>query len=299
MDCHKSQTDEVAQRQVFFWLTSIFVKKDMLAAAKKAVLTKNVTGEVQPQYHETIFNGEYPNSEYFPKLAKREIEWAFTRKKVKCRYSKEVIYHNNRPLSQKKQDEVWKELEEKYSFRDEFRNRGFQKEYTNEKGELLGPVHIRIVYSQSPENLDTIIKTELKKRNYEIRTRYKYVDEWEKVTKPVEIFMPVIDSNIGTTIAKELAEALNLDSRPGTTDLFESNGKRASISFQFGDKYNNNHRFLYLRKDLLDLFLKKQQFIFFWSFEGEWNHWLLNGFVQHMEKPHWRKFSKTIDYSHK
>ncbi|MBL0135099.1 MAG: hypothetical protein IPP79_14490 [Chitinophagaceae bacterium] len=42
----------------------------------------------------------------------------------------------------------------------------------------------------------------------------------KKVTKPVEIFMPVIDSNIGTTIAKELAEALNLDSRPGTTGSF-------------------------------------------------------------------------------
>jgi hypothetical protein len=297
MDCHKTQTDEAAQRQVFFWLTSIFVSKDMHAAAKKAVITKNVTGEIQPKYHETIFSGEYPKSEYFPRLAKREIDWAFTRKKVRCRYSKEVLYYNSRPLSKKKQDEVWRELEEKYSFRDEFRNRGFQKEYTNDKGELLGPIHLRIVYSHSPENLDTIIKTELKNRKYELRTIYKYVNEWEKVTKPVEIFMPVIDSNIGTTIAKELAEALNLDSGPGTTDLFESNGNRATISFHYGDKYNNNHRFLYLRKDLLDFYLKKQQLIFFWSFEGEWNHWLMNGFVQHMEKPHWRKFTRTIDYS--
>jgi hypothetical protein len=295
MEVHKCQTDEKAQRQIFFWLNAILVDEKTFQDAKNAVIKENVAGEVRPSYHETIFSGEYPDSAYFPKLAKREIDWAFKKVKVKRRYSGEVIFHRGKQLSEQKQKEFWEEMSSKFFFHDS-PNRGFQREYRDTKGKLIGPVSFRIVESKTPENLDRLIAAEAAKKNYQIKTIYKFKEEWENITKPVEIFIPTIDSKAGTTIAKEITEALKLNTRPGTTDLYDKNGKQASISFRYGDKYNNNHKFIYLRKDILDNFLKKKKFKLFWSFEGEWNHWLLDVFVQHMEKPHWRKFAKIIDY---
>lgn len=100
-------------------------------------------------------------------------------------------------------------------------------------------------------------------------------------TKSFEVLMPVMDydwesyhsdlNDAGhtTVIAKEVANHLNLVNQPQTFDLFDSNGEIASANIDFHQDYNNYHNFVYLRKDLLDKFLRERNLRFVWAIWGE------------------------------
>ncbi len=71
--------------------------------------------------------------------------------------------------------------------------------------------------------------------------------------------------------AKQIAKRLNLCSQPQTFDLFEEDGKRASITFHYvdEDKLNTAQRLTYLRKDLLHSFLTETDKKLVWAIWGE------------------------------
>jgi len=69
--------------------------------------------------------------------------------------------------------------------------------------------------------------------------------------------------------SKEIAEFLDLCSQPQTFDLYEKNGRRASITIQWGDTWHTGHKLVFLRKDLLDHYLKENGFMLAWVIWGE------------------------------
>ena len=69
--------------------------------------------------------------------------------------------------------------------------------------------------------------------------------------------------------SKEIAEFFDLCSQPQTFDLYEKNGRRASITIQWGDIWHTGHKLVFLRKDLLDCYLEENGFILVWVIEGE------------------------------
>jgi hypothetical protein len=72
-----------------------------------------------------------------------------------------------------------------------------------------------------------------------------------------------------TVVAKELAKELNLSSQPQSFELLDESGKIASLYFEYEEDYNNNHSLVYLRKDLLNLFLTRKKLKFVWAIWGE------------------------------
>jgi hypothetical protein len=93
-------------------------------------------------------------------------------------------------------------------------------------------------------------------------------DDLEKEQGRFEVLIPVRDNmweayhstvNPGRNVAtpaKQIARHLSLCGQPQTFDLFDTNGRRASISFCYGDKWRSTQRFTYLRQDLLDRYLQ-------------------------------------------
>ena len=69
--------------------------------------------------------------------------------------------------------------------------------------------------------------------------------------------------------AKELAEALDLCSQPQTFNLYEKNGKLASMSLRWGEPWHTEHRLTYLRQDLLERYLKENDVELVWAIWGE------------------------------
>ncbi|WP_430411323.1 hypothetical protein [Kordia sp.] len=100
-------------------------------------------------------------------------------------------------------------------------------------------------------------------------------------TKDFDILMPVAQYNWEShhsslnqaghqyTVSKEVSSHLNLIDAPQTFNLFEKNGKLASINLRYRKDYNTNQHFVYLRKDLFDKYLEENKYKFIWGLWGE------------------------------
>jgi len=69
--------------------------------------------------------------------------------------------------------------------------------------------------------------------------------------------------------ARELAEHLDLCGQPQTFDLYERTGRRASMTFGYGESWHAEQRFTYMRQDLLQRFLSETGGELIWVIWGE------------------------------
>ncbi len=103
----------------------------------------------------------------------------------------------------------------------------------------------------------------------------------DSVYKEFKVLLPVMeyswesyhshlnDAGNTTVVSKEVANSLGLINQPQTFDLFDSTGAKASLNVSLYKDYENNHRFVYLRRDLFDDFLAKNNLRFVWAIWGE------------------------------
>lgn len=110
-------------------------------------------------------------------------------------------------------------------------------------------------------------------------------------------------NNAGNTtiLGKEIANYLKLLNKPQTFDLYDTNGNIATINVNYEHDYYNNHNFIYIRKDLLDKYLKETKSKFVWSIWGERkiafenSENILDFFKKH--KISTQYFQKIVEYS--
>lgn len=70
--------------------------------------------------------------------------------------------------------------------------------------------------------------------------------------------------------AKEMSLFFDLCSRPQTFNMYQKNGALASVSTQWGEPFSRNRQYLlYLRQDLLDVYLEKNDLALVWILWGE------------------------------
>jgi hypothetical protein len=101
-----------------------------------------------------------------------------------------------------------------------------------------------------------------KKRAYEILIPVRYYN-WEDYHSALNRASPAM------VPAKELTEDLDLCSQPQTFNLYEKNGKLASITLRWGDSWHTEHYLTYLRQDLLNRYLKDNDAKLIWAIWGE------------------------------
>ena len=123
------------------------------------------------------------------------------------------------------------------------------------------------------------IETQLRERGLKLTTQTIKVEQQEYRT--FKMLVPVRDNTWGdslsaavpgrniTTPAKEIAETLNLYGYPQSFDLFDKDGRRASITFRYGENWGEMQHFTYLRQDLLERYLAEIGGELIWTIWGE------------------------------
>lgn len=98
--------------------------------------------------------------------------------------------------------------------------------------------------------------------------------------------------------AKQIAKHLDLCNQPQTFDLYEKNGRRASISLRYKDEAGNGQHFTFLRKNLLDRYLAETASSFVWAVWGEREkHYNSLSGASHIEGSTYKVFKDIKAYS--
>jgi hypothetical protein len=79
----------------------------------------------------------------------------------------------------------------------------------------------------------------------------------------------VNQAGVTSVLARQLTDSLDLIGQPQTFDMFDADGKRASVTLRYGEEHRNSGHFVYIRRDLLDRFLAGQGLRMVWVTWGE------------------------------
>ena len=222
------QKDKQVNRNMFAWLHGLIVKSEEVEEIVE-ILNKqeDIDAHIIPSDHRT-YAGEIPWCSTYPLNIWQELSVKTGVDLVEKR--KLVLERKGEPLSEQEQDEFWDSV----------------KDLTEGEWEK--------------------IKARLSEQNIECKME---IDEIEKPQyQEIEVLVPVRENNWEESCsaanpyrsialpAREIAENLGLCGQSNSFDLFEKeNGRRASISFRYGEIYGNVQHFTYLRKDLLERYL--------------------------------------------
>ena len=128
------------------------------------------------------------------------------------------------------------------------------------------------------ENEETL-KERLREQNLDITIETVEIEEPKYQT--FEVLVPVrennwedhrsaINTNRSVAIpSRQISETLGLCGQPQSFDLFQKDGRRASISFRYGEKFGERQYFTYLRQDLLECYLTEIDRELIWVIWGE------------------------------
>ena len=79
----------------------------------------------------------------------------------------------------------------------------------------------------------------------------------------------IVPSRSVATLSRQIADSLSLCGQPQSFDLFEKDGRRASITFRYGEGWGEMQKFTYLREDLLKRYLAEINGELIWVIWGE------------------------------
>lgn len=155
----------------------------------------------------------------------------------------------------------------------EFLRNGETIPYT-EEFEIRGLI-TALIENEDEEGLEALFS----ERNLE--PRIKTVENEKRKYKKFEVLVPVretcweescsvvIPARTIILPAREIAEYLCLCGQPQSFDLFEKDGRRASITFRYGEKWGEVQQFTYIRQDLLERYLAEIGGELIWVIWGE------------------------------
>lgn len=151
----------------------------------------------------------------------------------------------------------------------------------------------------------------ISENNIQIKNSKFFRTETVQKTKEYEIQLPVATLNMSESasaanpgghayvLSKELCESLNLTARPQTFDFYDETNRRASITLRWGEDWHSFHKLIYLRKDLLDRFLRKERLDLIWGIWGERRYKSKNNYgLQEFTKGHqgYKVFQEVLSY---
>lgn len=250
LDGYCAQEDEVRGRSLFCFIRGFLVANENAVSIINHLSRQDSRRRELPQKPSVIytFAGEIPWCEVFPKNEKSELEFVVNEKTVKVQRIESEYYLDGKKLD--------------LSLFDLIRRR------------LVGEADIKFEGTQQLSNEDL--------KRVEVRELPVEVEEVQKEHIKFDAHMPVCDfgwesyhtvaskAGFATTLAKEIALDLELIGQPQTFDLYTAEGVRATynVSDQSNDVRNMQSMF-YIKKDLLEKYLRKNNLTLVWAIWGE------------------------------
>lgn len=239
-----SQEDKQVSRDLFAWIQGVIVKSEGVDETVNILKQQEkIDGHTLPSYpgDYRTYAGEIPWCDTYPQNKWEELS---LKTGSECIQKPEMVLERNGVrLSEQEQDEFWNSV----------------KDLTAE------------------DNFDTFLER-LCEQSIEYKIEFIEIEKSQYQT--IEVLSPVRENcwegscsvtNPHRSIAiptREIVDSLGLCGCPQSFDLFEKDGRCASVSFRYGEKYGNMQHFAYLRKDLLERYLAEIDAEIIWVIWG-------------------------------
>ena len=262
-----SQKDNQVNRDIFSFLQGLIVKseevEEIVEILKKQEKIDRSTLPYCPEDGYT-YAGEIPWCDTYPDNSWEEMP--FKIRTVLVPEEQQVILRDGEPISE----------EELQSFYDSIVD---LIEPENPLAKLLGFYGINSITNLIETRNWEMIEAQLHKRGFELTTETVNVEQPEH--QEFEMLVPVRENHWSDSSSaavpsrsvaipiRQIAETFNLHGQPQSFDLFEKDGKRASITFCYGEEWKDKQDFTYLREDLLERYLAEIGGELIWVIWGE------------------------------
>ena len=264
---YMSQKDDQANRDMFAFLNGLIVKseevEEIVEILKKQEKIDRENIPFCPEDYYT-YAGEIPWCDTY-----QENSWEKVSLKigtVLVPEEQQVILRDGEPVPDEELQSFWDSIVDMIEPEDPF-------------DKLLGFYDINSITNLIGTRNWEMIEAQLHKRDFELKTETVNVERPEY--QEFEMLVPVRENswtdsqsaavpgrNV-TIPSKQIAETFSLCGQPQNFDLFEKNGRCASMTFRCGEEWGETQNFAYLRQDLLESYLEKIDGELIWVIWGE------------------------------
>ena len=265
------QEDKQYNRNIFAFLRGLIVNSkestEIVEALKKQKEVNRNTIASVPEDHFT-YAGEIPWCDTYQENGWEEV--SFEIGSVLVPKEPPVFLRNGEPISDTELYEFWDSIMDFVEEED-------LEEIEAQLNERLQPAQSGVAHILEE------IEAQLNERGLELTIETIEIEQPEHRT--FNMLVPVRDNSWSDsqsavvpdrsveTPSKQIAKTLDLCGQPQSFDFFEKkNGRRASITFRYGEKWGEMQYFTYLREDLLQRYLKDIDGELIWVIWGEQSH---------------------------
>ncbi len=262
-----SQKDNQVNRDMFSFLQGLIVKseevEEIVEILKKQEKIDRSTLPFCPEDGYT-YAGEIPWCDTYQENIWEEVSLKIGT--VLVPEEQQVILRDGEPVSDEELQSFWDSIVDLIEPEDPF-------------AKLLGFCGINSITNLIETRNLQMLEVQLRKRGFELTTETVDVEQPEFQT--FEMLVPVRENHWSDSSSaavpsrsvaipiRQIAETFSLYGHPQSFDLFEKDGKRASITFCYGEEWKDKQDFTYLREDLLERYLAKIDAELIWVIWGE------------------------------
>ena len=266
LDGYLGQKDDQVSREMFAFLRGMIVKSDESEKIVERLRQRKKDDWSMLSCPEDYYTyaGEIPWCDTYPKNSWEELSLEIGSVLVSREQS--VLLRNGEPISE----------EETYQFFDSIGMIGMTDEEV---------IEARLREQGLESSVETVEVEQPEYQTFEILFPVKE-NSWEDHRSTI------VDSRSVAIPCRQIADAFSLCGQPQSFDLFEKDGRRASITFGCGEGWGERQKFTYLREDLLKRYLAEINGELIWVIWGERYQASQN------QDPLYKQFKAAQVYSH-
>jgi len=261
-----SQKDDQVNRDMFSFLHGLIVKseevEEIAEILKKQEKIDRSTLPYRPEDGYT-YAGEIPWCDTYQENIWEEVSLKIGT--VLVPEEQHVILRDGEPVSDEELQSFWDSIVDLIEPEDPF-------------AKLLGFYNINSITNLIETRDWQMIEAQLHKQSLELTTEMVDVEQPEFQT--FEMLVPIRENHWSDSSSaavpsrsvaipiRQIADTFSLHGHPQSFDLFEKDGKRASITFCYGEEWKDKQDFTYLREALLERYLAETGSELIWVIWG-------------------------------